>query len=315
MTADVLLEVDDLHVAYGGVTAVRGVDLAVAPGEAVAILGANGAGKTSVLRAVSGLAPVRAGAVRFDGHDITGGDVATIARGGIAHVPADRGIFATLTVMDNLRTARYGVGLHRDADGQRALDEALELFPVLEERADQPAGTLSGGQQQMLTLARALVQRPRLLLIDEMSMGLAPSIVDELFATVTRLTARGLAVVLVEQFVGQVLRTVDRAVVMAHGAVVATGDAASLAADAVAAAYLGGTGDTRRRRVPTRTRPAAAWVRVPVDAVELRRLRREAAERGVDLTTLGREALTAHLASGAPPADREPPPEPIQEPR
>ena len=291
-----VLQIADLHVAYGGVTAVRGLDLHVAAGEAVAILGANGAGKTSVLRAVSGLAPVTSGTIRVGDAEVTGDDPAAIARRGVAHVPADRGIFPTLTVTDNLRTARYGAGLHRAPAGGEAIDEVLALFPILAERADQAAGTLSGGQQQMLTIARALVQRPRLVMIDEMSMGLAPSIVDDLFATVTRLTRDGLAVLLVEQFVGQVLQVVDRAVVMAHGEVVAEGDAATLAGDDVAAAYLGG-GDRRRRGRPARReRPVADQVQVPVDAVELRRLQRRAAARGVDVSTLGREALLAALA-------------------
>ncbi len=164
-----LLEVRDLQVRYAGVVAVRDVSLSVDAGQVLAVLGANGAGKTSTLRAISGL--VRAsGSVLFDGQPLTGLAPEVVARHGIAHVPAGRGLFPTLSVADNLRMGLYGARSRDDG----VVEEMLETFPILRERRDQAAGTMSGGQQQQLVIARALVQRPRLLMVDEMSMGLAP---------------------------------------------------------------------------------------------------------------------------------------------
>jgi len=235
-----LLEVEHLQVAYGGVVAVRDVSLSVAPGEVTAVLGANGAGKTTTLLAVSGLVRARAGDVRLDGRSILNTAPERIARLGVAHVPAGRGIFPGLTVADNLRMGLYGSGRDGSTDGRAAVEEVLETFPILRERRDQAAGTMSGGQQQQLAIARALVQRPRLLMLDEMSMGLSPTVVLDLFALVQRIAAQGVAVVMVEQFVGQALKMADRAVVLEQGRVVAAGAPAELTAEQIGAAYLGG---------------------------------------------------------------------------
>lgn len=285
MEATPVLEVTGAAVDYGGVHAVRGIDLVVAPGESVAVLGANGAGKTSLLKAISGLVPMSAGTVRVDGADVTGLDPEQVARRGVAHVPDDRGIFDELTVDDNLRVAAYGAGLDRAAVAEGRA-EVLDLFPVLAERRDQLAGTMSGGQQQMLTIARALLQRPRLLMIDEMSMGLAPSIVAELFDVVGSLTDRGIGVLLVEQFVGQALAAVDRAVVVAGGRVVARGTAAEVAEDDIAAHYLGGSGGDRDRAPLAITLPASEEVGVPLDARRLRALQDRAEREGRSVAEL-----------------------------
>ncbi|MCW2606567.1 MAG: transporter related protein [Frankiales bacterium] len=282
MTA--LLEVQGLRVTYGGVVAVRDVSLSVRPGEVLAVLGANGAGKTSTLRAVSGLVRPGDGDVRLDGQSLLGASPESIARRGVAHVPAGRGIFPGLSVQDNLRMGLYGVG-------GSSIDAALEYFPILRERLTQPAGTMSGGQQQQLALGRALVQEPRLLLVDEMSMGLAPSVVADLFALVAKLRDQGLAVVMVEQFVGQALQVADRAVVLEQGSVVAAGTPDELSTDDLAAAYLGGGGEPD---VTVRPAPASAAENVPValPGRDVRRLEQWAASQG--LTT--REAAARLLA-------------------
>lgn len=267
-------------VEYGGVRAVRGVDLEVAAGESVAVLGANGAGKTSLLRAISGLVPLAAGTVAVGDVDVTGRRTDEIARLGVALVPDDRGIFDELTVGENLRVAAHARDL-RGGARDAAVDAVHELFPVLHDRRDQVAGTLSGGQQQMLAIGRALVQQPRLLLVDEMSMGLAPSIVTELFEVVAGLTDRGMGVLLVEQFVDQALTVVDRAVVMAGGRAVARGTAGEVAEGDVVRHYLGG--DDRRggraHRDPA-VLPASESVAVPLDARDLRALEARAAREG-----------------------------------
>jgi branched-chain amino acid transport system ATP-binding protein len=293
MTAP-LLEVTDLTVAYGAVVAVRGVSLTVAPGETLAILGANGAGKTSLLRAITGLEPVRSGTVRLDGQDVTGARPHRIARQRVAHVPDNRGLFPTLTVAENLRMGLYGAG--REAAGDAAREEVFDLFPILRERVDQPTGTMSGGQQQMLTIARALVQDPRLLLIDEMSMGLAPAIVDELFAIIRRLKERGIAVVLVEQFVGQALGVADSVVVLEQGRVVASGTPDELAGNDLAAAYLGGHDDLAIADVPPAPPRVTQTMPVTLRPAQARALDREAAARGVPVEALVTAAVDRLLA-------------------
>jgi branched-chain amino acid transport system ATP-binding protein len=227
------------------VVAIRDVSLSVAAGEVTAVLGANGAGKTTTLLAVSGLVPARSGSVRFDGRPLLGLSPERVARCGIAHVPAGRGVFPGLSVADNLRMGLYGAGSDGTPDGRAAVAEVLEAFPVLAERRDQAAGTLSGGQQQQLAIARALVQRPRLLMLDEMSMGLSPTVVLDLFALVQRVAAAGVAVVMVEQFVGQALKVADRAVVLEQGVVVAAGAPGELTHEQIGAAYLGGHAPVR----------------------------------------------------------------------
>lgn len=303
-----LLDVTDLTIAYGAVTAVRGVSLRIDAGETVAVLGANGAGKTSLLRAISGLEPARSGSVAFDGEDITGERPERIARRGIAHVPDNRGIFPTLSVSENLRMGLYGAGRDRSDDGAEALEEVLDLFPILRDRADQAAGNLSGGQQQMLTIGRSLLQDPRLLMLDEMSMGLAPAIVEELFVVVRQLKERGIAVLLVEQFVGQALGVADRVMVLEQGSVVVEGAPSDLAGDELASAYLGGDDDVEVSHVPPPPEHVSEPVRTRLGPRQLRQLERLAAERGVsvdDLIASATEQLLAGETADARTADSE----------
>jgi branched-chain amino acid transport system ATP-binding protein len=290
-----LLEVDGLRVTYGGVVAVRDVSLSVAPGEVLAVLGANGAGKTTTLLAVSGLVRVRGGDVRVDGRSIVGQAPEAIARQGVAHVPAGRGIFPGLTVAENLLMGLYGAGRTKTADAATVVDQVLETFPILRERRNQPAGTMSGGQQQQLAIGRALVQRPRLLLLDEMSMGLAPSIVADLFGLVASLKESGIGVVMVEQFVGQALKVADRAVVLEQGVVVAAGAPDELSEDDIAAAYLGGGGQPE---VAVRPAPATARERhsVSLHGSEARRLHALAAAQGRPVDEVLSELLAGALA-------------------
>jgi branched-chain amino acid transport system ATP-binding protein len=229
-----LLELDDVSARYGQVTALHGVSLTVGDGEIVAILGANGAGKTTTLRAVSGTVR-RNGTVVIAGRRLSRSTPESVARAGVAHVPEGRGIFAELTVWENLRMGAY---VRR---GRTDFKTVLEYFPWLEARRHQQAGTLSGGEQQMLALARAFLQRPRLLMLDEPSLGLAPLITREVFRVVTDLNRReGLAVLVVEQNAAIALSAAARAYVLETGSVKIAGDAGDLKAnDAVRTAYLG----------------------------------------------------------------------------
>lgn len=283
-----VLEITDLQVAYGGVVAVRDVSLSVGAGQVLAVLGANGAGKTTTLRAVSGLVKPRAGGISVDGQSLRGLSPEAVARLGVAHVPAGRGLFPTLSVADNLRMGLYGA---RSRD-EGAVEEMLETFPILRERRDQAAGTMSGGQQQQLVIARALVQRPRLLMLDEMSMGLAPRVVAELFVLVAGLRTKGMAVVIVEQFVGQALAVADQAVVLEQGSVVSSGKPSQLSTDELTAAYLGGDAQASRYSPPDRAREQ---VKVSMRGADVRRLEQRAAAEGRPvedlLAELVREAL------------------------
>jgi len=281
-----LLEVDGITVAYGAVVAVREVSFTVEAGQTLAVLGANGAGKTTTLQAVSRLLGLRAGSIRVDGTDVTRAAAEDVARLGVAHVPAGRGIFPSLTVAENLRMGLYGAGTDRTPQGEQALEWALHPFPILRERWSQPAGTMSGGQQQMLAIARALAQRPRLLLLDEMSMGLAPAVVEDLFRVVADLRAQGIAVVLVEQFVTQALAVADTAIVLEQGRVVAAGSPDELRGDDMAAAYLGGRADAAPLEVPPAPPHVTEGVVVSLGPREARRVRRLADRRGVDVGTL-----------------------------
>jgi branched-chain amino acid transport system ATP-binding protein len=232
----VLLQVEGLSVRYGAVPVLHEVGLEVAEGEAVALLGANGAGKTTTLRAVSGLVRPSAGSVRLDGRLLSGRPPHEAVAAGVGHVPEGRRVFARMTVAENLAMGAYARGRPDPAD----LARVHALFPVLAERAGQDAGTLSGGEQQMLALGRALMGRPRLLLLDEPSLGLAPQVVETVLAAVGSLVADGTAVLLVEQDVGLALGLAGRAHVLATGRVVLSGRAADLRDDPrVAAAYLG----------------------------------------------------------------------------
>jgi branched-chain amino acid transport system ATP-binding protein len=234
-----LLSVEALEVAYGRTAALKGVDLAVEEGKVVCLIGANGAGKTTLMRAVSGLLRPRAGRIRLDGADITGLPAHRVAALGLAHVPEGRQIFAELTVAENLSV---GAWLARDAgEVARRRAEVFKRFPRLAERGAQQAGTLSGGEQQMLALGRALMAAPRLLLLDEPSMGLAPLFVEEIFAIIASLRAEGRTILLVEQNASAALEVADAAYVLETGRIVLHGPAAEVARNpAVAAAYLGG---------------------------------------------------------------------------
>jgi branched-chain amino acid transport system ATP-binding protein len=290
-----LLELDRVTVAYGAVVAVRELSLTVERGEIVALLGANGAGKTTTLRAVSGLARLRSGRVVVDGTDVSGARAEDIARRGVAHVPAGRGIFASLSVRDNLLMGMYGAG----SDASERIDEAFAMFPVLAEKRRQPAGELSGGQQQQLAIGRALVQKPRLLLLDEMSMGLAPAVVADLFALVERLRDDGMAVLLVEQFVTEALRVADRAVVLEQGVVVAEGPAAELGDDAVAAAYLGGGASGSRPGAAGAGSSARETLTAQLAGRTVRALERTAQREGVGVDALVDDAVR-RLLEGKP---------------
>jgi branched-chain amino acid transport system ATP-binding protein len=231
-----MLTIEELITDYGPVRAVDHVSLQIPEGSVTAVLGANGAGKTSLLRTITGLVPATGGTVTFAGEDITALPVETIVRRGLAHVPEGRGVIAELSVEENLRLG----GLWRGR-GAMPLDEVYEMFPRLQERARQPASRLSGGERQMLSIGRALVGRPRALLLDEPSLGLAPLLVAQIMAMVRRLAdSLGLAVLLVEQNARSALSVADRGIVLNLGRIVADEDARRLAADeSLRHAYLG----------------------------------------------------------------------------
>ncbi|MEQ8652468.1 MAG: ABC transporter ATP-binding protein [Kiloniellales bacterium] len=232
-----LLSIKDLQVAYGEVTALHDVSLEVDEGELVAILGANGAGKTTLLRCISGLLRPRSGEIRLKGESIANLPVHEIVRRGLTHVPEGRGLMAELTVMENLRLGMYLKGPRRL---QSELARVLELFPVLRERAGQPAGMLSGGEQQMLAIARSLVAQPSLLMVDELSLGLAPKITSDLMKLLSRIHEEGVTVVMVEQNAHQALKYATRVYVLANGRTALSGTARELADDPkMLNAYLG----------------------------------------------------------------------------
>jgi branched-chain amino acid transport system ATP-binding protein len=234
--SDPLLSVQGLSVSYGRVQAVRDVSFEAAEGSLVTLVGANGAGKTSVLNAVAGLLRPKSGSVRFDGRDVTRWPAHRLVDAGLVQVPEGREVLASMTVHENLQLG----GWHRRDTAAATIDETYSRFPVLAERRDLPAGALSGGEQQMLAIARALVARPRLLLLDEPSMGLAPKIVDEVFAVITEIRASGTTVVLVEQNARRALRAADVGHVLETGSLTHSGPADQLLADErVVAAYLG----------------------------------------------------------------------------
>ncbi|MBU6191275.1 MAG: ABC transporter ATP-binding protein [Betaproteobacteria bacterium] len=235
MTA--LLEVSDLHVAYGKVEAVRGISLSVPEGGVVAIVGPNGAGKSSLLNALAGALPAT-GEVRYGGRSLAGVPVEDRVAAGLCLVPERRELFADMTVADNLELGAFLARSQRRDN----LAWVLEVFPRLRERLQQKAGTLSGGEQQMLALGRALLSAPRLLMLDEPSLGLAPLIVREIFRVVRQLRARGVSLLIVEQNARVALQVADHAYVIENGSVALSGSAAALASDPrVAAAYLGAT--------------------------------------------------------------------------
>jgi branched-chain amino acid transport system ATP-binding protein len=233
-----LLELIDVSLLYGRIQALHGISLGVAEGEIVALIGANGAGKTTTMRAISGLRPLAGGAIHFDGRDITRLRADLRVGRGICQAPEGRGIFPGMTVRENLEMGAY---TRRDAAGVRAdMDRVFGLFPRLSERQRQAGGTLSGGEQQMLTIGRALMSRPRLLLLDEPSMGLAPMLIQQIFSIITEINQQGTTVLLVEQNAQQALLRAHRAYVLETGRIVRTGSGPDLLDDpAVKEAYLG----------------------------------------------------------------------------
>ncbi|MEA2345095.1 MAG: branched-chain amino acid transport system ATP-binding protein [Thermoanaerobaculia bacterium] len=236
MTA--LLSVSNLEVAYGNIPALRGIDLSVNRGEIVTLIGANGAGKTTTLRTISGLLKPRTGEVTYDGRTITGIKPHVITAMGVSHVPEGRGIFANLTVNDNLELGAY---LRKDKIKQSEYERIFTLFPVLKERIKQSAGTLSGGEQQMLAISRALMSKPQVLLLDEPSLGLAPQMVQTIFRVIKEINAEGTTILLVEQNAHMALVTAHRGYVMETGRIVLTDDTkALLSSDRIKKAYLGG---------------------------------------------------------------------------
>jgi branched-chain amino acid transport system ATP-binding protein len=231
-----LLQVTDAHVAYGKVEAVRGVALDVAGNEIVTIIGANGAGKTTLLNAIMGILPLK-GSVNFAGHALTRFEIEDRVAAGLSLVPEHRELFAAMTVEDNLRLGAFRIAT---AQAAQSLERVYALFPRLKERRRQLAGTLSGGEQQMLAMGRALMGAPKLLMLDEPSLGLAPIIVADIFRTVSELRTSGVSVLLVEQNAQAALQIADRAYVMELGEFVLQGRAKDVAGDArVAASYLG----------------------------------------------------------------------------
>ncbi|MGC3999892.1 MAG: ABC transporter ATP-binding protein [Anaeromyxobacter sp.] len=236
--SDTVLRVSDLHVHYGAIEALRGVSLQVAKGQVVALIGANGAGKTTTLRAISRMLRASSGAVEFEGQDITRVPPHALVARGMAHAPEGRGIFLNLTVRENLELGAYlrtdKAGIVKDAE------RAYQLFPILAERKAQVCGTLSGGEQQMLAVARALMSRPRLLLLDEPSLGLAPQIVERIFGVLREVNQDGVALLLVEQNAHKALQLAHRAYVLETGSVVMQGTGRELlASPEVRKAYLG----------------------------------------------------------------------------
>lgn len=234
-----MLEVRDLTVYYGVICALKGISFEVSAGEIVTLIGANGAGKTTTMQSVVGLIPARAGSVTFDGHDITKMPCHKIVHLGMTQVPEGRRIFQELTVYENLLMGAYSV---KDQSGfKNDLDAIYTRFPRLAERKNQIAGTLSGGEQQMLAMGRALISHPKLLMLDEPSMGLSPLLVDQVFEIIKDIRNDGTTVLLVEQNAGKSLAISDRAYVLENGRIVMTGTGAELAAsETVKKAYLGG---------------------------------------------------------------------------
>jgi len=232
-----LLTLEGLRAGYGAVEVLRGVDLHIAPGELVALLGSNGAGKTTLNSVVSGLVPTWAGRVLFDGQDLTGAHYRRVVQAGLIQVPEGRKVFPNLSVLENLELGAFTRARARRAEN---LVRVFDTFPRLHERQAQLAGTMSGGEQQMLAIGRGLMAEPKLLILDEPSLGLSPLLVEEMFALISQLCAGGLAVLLVEQNVGQSLEIANRAYVMENGSIRFSGTSAELlASDTLRQAYLG----------------------------------------------------------------------------
>ncbi|MDH0866966.1 ABC transporter ATP-binding protein [Mitsuaria sp. GD03876] len=237
MADNILLQVEGLKVAYGGIQAVKGVDFDVREGELVSLIGANGAGKTTTLKAVTGLQPVAVGDIKFLGRSIKGQGAWNLAKQGLVMVPEGRGTFTRMTITENLQ---MGAFIRKDKEIEADIEKVFGLFPRLKERRAQLAGTMSGGEQQMLAMGRALMARPKLLLLDEPSMGLSPIMVDKIFEVVNDIHQQGVTVLLVEQNASRALELATRGYVMESGAITMKGDGKALLNDPkVRAAYLG----------------------------------------------------------------------------
>jgi len=237
MSNNILLKVTNLKVAYGGIQAVKGISFEVREGELVSLIGANGAGKTTTLKAITGLQPVAAGDIEYLGHSITGQGAWDLVKQGLVMVPEGRGTFARMTITENLQMGAY---IRNDKEIDADIDKIFGIFPRLKERRNQLAGTMSGGEQQMLAMGRALMTRPKVLLLDEPSMGLSPIMVDKIFEVVNDIHQQGVTVLLVEQNASRALQLASRGYVMESGEVTMTGDGKTLLNDPkVRAAYLG----------------------------------------------------------------------------
>ena len=236
--AEVLLKVKGLKVAYGGIQAVKGVDFEVCSGELVSLIGSNGAGKTTTMKAITGSLPINDGDIEYLGKSIRGQGPWDLVKQGLAMVPEGRGVFTRMTIIENLQMGAY---IRNDkAEILQDVDKVFTIFPRLKERKDQLAGTMSGGEQQMLAMGRALMSRPKVLLLDEPSMGLAPIMVDKIFEVVRDVYAQGVTILLVEQNASRALAIADRGYVMDSGLITMTGDAKTMLHDPkVRAAYLG----------------------------------------------------------------------------
>jgi branched-chain amino acid transport system ATP-binding protein len=233
-----LLEIEGLCAGYGDVPVLRGIDLSIPAGSVTALIGANGAGKTTLLRTISGIIPADAGTIHYDGEDIVGMPPQDIVRAGLVQVPEGRRLFSEMSVLENLQVGSSSPAARRQRDHNLAM--VFELFPRVRERRAQSAGTLSGGEQQMVAIARALMALPRLLLLDETSLGLAPIVVDEIFVAVRRLAAQGLTILVVEQNTALALEVADHGYVLEQGHFAIQGAASSLTANPrVRQAYLG----------------------------------------------------------------------------
>ena len=235
---NVLLKVKDLKVAYGGIQAVKGVNFEVREGELVSLIGSNGAGKTTTMKAITGSLPINDGDIEYMGKSIRGQGPWDLVQQGLAMVPEGRGIFTRMTILENLQMGAY---IRKDKpEIQVDIDKVFGIFPRLKERRDQLAGTLSGGEQQMLAMGRALISRPKVLLLDEPSMGLSPIMVDKIFEVVREVYAQGVTVLLVEQNASRALAIADRGYVMDSGLITMTGEGKTMLSDPkVRAAYLG----------------------------------------------------------------------------
>ena len=233
-----MLKIENLQVAYGGIQALRGIDLEVPDGKIVTLIGANGAGKSTTLRTISGLVKAKAGSITYDGQELLGKPINQILEAGVAQVPEGRRVFANLTVLENLKAGAY---LRKDKDGiKKDIQWVYELFPRLEERSWQLAGTLSGGEQQMLAVGRGLMSRPKVLMMDEPSLGLAPLVVQGIFDIIREINKQGVTILLIEQNANMALKIADIAYVLETGRITLSGTGAELLAnESVKEAYLG----------------------------------------------------------------------------